>query len=233
DLSCASEGLGLLAAQGFGWPQLEFGDSVGDDQSLSRYTILRKLGWGMHSSTWLARNESGGGFVAIKALTGHMTKRNEKAAWEANASRLLSYRPQSPHCAPLLDEFIIPGRGSAGPHLCFVLPFYGGDVKSLVNSRETPLPPPTSKRILLHLLRGLVHMHDRGVVHTDLKQDNILFSTELEPADMERWMEEDPSRRHPEHMSPDGLVQSAVSQPLPMISDELARRATYVLSDFG
>ncbi|KAJ7761461.1 kinase-like protein [Mycena olivaceomarginata] len=205
DLTFASEALGMPAAQGYGWAQFEFGDSVGIDQ---RYTILRKLGWGMHSSTWLARD---------KALTGHMTEMNEKAvSWEAEALRLLSARPPSPHCVRLLDEFTIPGRGSAGSHLCFVLPIYGGDVKALSDSRKNPFDLPTAKRIILHLLLGIAHAHSRGVT-----------------SDLERWMEEDPSRRHPPEMSQDGIVQAAVSQPLPMISDELARRATYVLSDFG
>ncbi|KAJ7036690.1 kinase-like protein [Mycena alexandri] len=227
DLSFASEALGLPAADGYGWAQLEFGDSVGDDQ---RYTILRKLGWGMHSSTWLARDEVGNGFVAIKALTGHMTGMNEKGVyWEAEALRLLSFRsqdpsfkPSSPHCVRLLDEFILPGRGSAGSHMCFVMPVYG-----------TPFELPTAKRISLHLLRGIAFAHERGIVHTDLKHDNIFFTTELETTDIERWLKEDPSRRHEPELSQDGIIKAAVSQPLPKISDELARRATYVLSDFG
>ena len=163
-----------------------------------------------------------------------MTEMNEKAvSWEAEALRLLSAGPPSPHCVRLLDEFTIPGRGSASSHLCFVLPIYGGDVKALSNSRKTPFDLPTAKRIILHLLRGIAHAHSRGVVHTDIKHDNIFFSTDLETTDIERWMKEDPSRRHPPEMSQDGIVQAAVSQPLPMISDELAPRATYVLSDFG
>ena len=54
DLTFASEALGMPAAQGYGWAQFEFGESAGNYQ---RYTILRELGCGMHSSTWLARDE--------------------------------------------------------------------------------------------------------------------------------------------------------------------------------
>ncbi|KAJ7224018.1 kinase-like domain-containing protein [Mycena haematopus] len=226
-LTFASEALGMPAAKGYGWAQFEFGESIGDDQ---RYTILRKLGWGSHSSTWLARDKVGNGFVGVKALTGYMTQRNEKGtSWEAEALRYLS-RPPSPYCVRLLDEFTIPGRGSAGTHICFVLPLYGGDVKALMKSRKTPFELPTAKRIMLHFLRGLAHMHARDVVHTDIKPDNILFTTDLSTTALERWIQKDPSRRHPPEMSEDGIVHAAVSQPLPIISDELARRATYVFN---
>ncbi|KAF7364237.1 Serine/threonine-protein kinase SRPK [Mycena sanguinolenta] len=43
--------------------------------------------------------------------------------------------------------------------------------------------------------------------------DNIFFATDLETTDIEHWMKEDPSRRHPPEMSQDGIVQAAVSQP--------------------
>jgi len=53
DLIFASESLGMPAADGYGWVQFEFGDKIG---RANRYTIARKLGWGMHSSTRLARD---------------------------------------------------------------------------------------------------------------------------------------------------------------------------------
>jgi len=55
DLNFASEALGMPAADGYGWAQLEFGDQMGEG---GRYTIVRKLGWGSHSSTWLARDST-------------------------------------------------------------------------------------------------------------------------------------------------------------------------------
>jgi hypothetical protein len=55
DLSFVSEPLGLPAADGYGWAQFEFGDQIGPD---NRYAITRKLGWGMYSSAWLARDNT-------------------------------------------------------------------------------------------------------------------------------------------------------------------------------
>lgn len=119
-------------------------------------------------------------------------------------------------------------------HRCFVLPLYGGDVKALLQSRGTiPLPIPLAKHVALHLLRGLAFAHGRHIVHTDLKVDNILFTTGATKEDMDKWVTWDPPRRNPPEMSSDGIVQSAVSQPMKLRSEEEAFKATYVLSDFG
>lgn len=163
-----------------------------------------------------------------------MTDMHERAVvWEAHAFRLVSQLPISPYCAHLLDEFTIPGKGSAGSHMCFVMPVYGGDVKALVETHPTALPLPLAKRIVLHLLRGIAHLHERGIVHTDIKHDNIFYSTTMTTNDIEAWVAKDPSRRHAPEASADGVVRAAVSQPLPMISEDEAMRATYVLADFG
>ena len=71
------------------------------------------------------------------------------------------------------------------------------------------------------------------MVHTDIKHDNIFFSTAMTADDIEAWVTKEPSRRHAPEASIDGVVQVAVSQPLPMISEDEAMRATYVLADFG
>lgn len=45
DFTFEEEPLGLLAEQGYGYLQIEFGQRIGPNQ---RYEILRKLGWGMN-----------------------------------------------------------------------------------------------------------------------------------------------------------------------------------------
>ncbi|KAG8832213.1 hypothetical protein FRC17_001749 [Serendipita sp. 399] len=215
-----------------GWPQFEFGEKMGEN---GRYTIVRKLGWGMHSSTWLARDDVDKRYVAVKALTGHITELVWRYyVFEEQILEMLSKPPASPHCVPLLDKFTLPGLGSAGNHICFVMPVYRGDVRKLMGADQSEsLPLPLVKRILLHILRGLAHTHSHGVVHTDLKSDQFFIKHDLTTEEIDRCVEDDPPRRHPPEMSEDGVVHVAVSQPLPMVSMEEAMRATYVLGDFG
>ena len=44
----------VTAEQGHGFPWIEFGDVMGPDE---RYKVVRKLGWGMNSSIWMAFDE--------------------------------------------------------------------------------------------------------------------------------------------------------------------------------
>lgn len=57
DYEFVEEPLGLLAEQGYGFPQLEFGESIGGKSGDVCFQILRKLGWGMNSSVWLAKDK--------------------------------------------------------------------------------------------------------------------------------------------------------------------------------
>jgi len=51
DLAFVEEPLGVTAEQGHGFIRIEFGDAIGPE---NRYKVVRKLGWGMNSSIWMA-----------------------------------------------------------------------------------------------------------------------------------------------------------------------------------
>ena len=51
DLEFIEEPLGVTAEQGHGFIRIEFGEAIGPD---NRYEVVRKLGWGMNSSVWMA-----------------------------------------------------------------------------------------------------------------------------------------------------------------------------------
>lgn len=221
-----SEPLGMPVADGYGYAEFDFGDTIGDINAPERYTIVRKLGWTGLSSIWLARDNERNIFVAIKVATGFVTEKahKPKISWELDAMDRVSQPPPSKHCAILLHPFVIePPRGRSGLHLCCVMPLYGGDLLRLTKARKHgPFPYPLAKRIILHILRGLAHIHGRGFVHTDLKHDNIFYTTGATPLGIERWLQNHPSQKHPPELSHGNtIVQAAVSQPLPLPTEEL------------
>lgn len=74
-------------------------------------------------------------------------------------------------------------------------------MKALVEARTTTLPHCLIKRIALHLLRGIAHVHELVTVYTDLKHDTMTAD------DIAAWVTKDPSH--------DDMVQAAILQPLP------------------
>ena len=54
----------------------------------------------------------------------------------------------------------------------FVYKYFRNQLLSFV---QKDIPLPTTKRILRDALRGIATLHDKGIVHTDIKANNILI----------------------------------------------------------
>jgi len=205
------EPLHLSVDDGYGFARVKPGDSI------DRFSIIRRLGWGMYSSTWLAKDQGNKKHVAIKILTGFATQlAQEGLTPELDVLRKLSSsphgaEPKDGHCLSLHSNFIYPGRSNIGPHLCLVTDVFGGDVEHLKRIyAPNGFPISLAKRILFHTLKGLATMHEQGIVHTDLKHDNILFDK--------------------------GALSEAEfisTNPLPVPSVNEALHRTFVIADFG
>ncbi|KAG6894812.1 hypothetical protein C0992_004530, partial [Termitomyces sp. T32_za158] len=140
-------------------------------------------------------------------------------------------RTPSQHVLKLRGAFNHTGKGNDGNHLCYATQLHGGDIARLDTAGQ--LPFPLAKRIILHSLRRIAHMHKHGYIHTDIKMDNILFSCNMSDEKITSLLVSDPSQRHDPEDSPDGIVQAAVSQPFPLPSYDEAIDRTFVLGDFS
>jgi serine/threonine-protein kinase SRPK3 len=73
------------------------------------------------------------------------------------------------HCTRLLTHFVHPGIDDDGEHLCFVTELFLSNVQYAETAWPGEfIPIPTVKRILRHLLLGLVRLHKCGVAHTGM-----------------------------------------------------------------
>jgi tetratricopeptide (TPR) repeat protein len=134
----------------------------------TQYRIERELGGGGMSRVFLAEEVALERQVVIKVLPPEM-------AVGVNADRfrreiLLAARLQHPHVVPLLTA------GAAGDLLYYVMPFIKGESLRARLAREGELPLADAVRILRDVADALAFAHGEGVVHRDIKPDNVLLA---------------------------------------------------------
>ena len=133
-----------------------------------RYTIIRQIGAGGMATVYLAEDVKHHRNVALKVL------RSDLAA-SLGADRFLreieiAARLHHPHILPLYDS------GEADGFLFFVMPYEDGQSLREKLAREGALPVADVVRILHDVVDALAYAHQHGVVHRDIKPDNVLLS---------------------------------------------------------
>src|SRR5204862_7803258 len=118
------------------------------------------------ASGHLARDLRHGRRVAIKVMRDEITAAvgAERFLEEIRVTALL----QHPHILPLFDS------GSIGGLLWYAMPFVEGETLRSRLTREVRLPVDEAVRLASEVADALEHAHARGIVHRDVKPENVL-----------------------------------------------------------
>ena len=140
-----------------------FQNGVGDN-----YVIGREIGRGGMAIVFAATDRKHNRPVAIKVLdaeaaSGAATERFQQEI------RVLA-RLQHPNLVPVFDS------GVANGQLWYAMPLVEGESLRARLQREGALGVETSRAILQQLAGALDYAHSAGVIHRDIKPDNILLS---------------------------------------------------------
>jgi serine/threonine-protein kinase len=155
---------------------LTFSPPGGDDLRkglADHYQIQRELGRGGMATVYLARDLRHHRLVALKVL-------NPELAATLGAERFLREirlvaRLQHPHILPVFDSGAIHGDGDAR-FVWFTMPHIAGESLRQRLTREPQLPLDDAVRIASQVADGLNYAHAHGIVHRDVKPENILLS---------------------------------------------------------
>jgi eukaryotic-like serine/threonine-protein kinase len=132
-----------------------------------RYEIQRRIGEGGMATVYLARDSRHERDVAIKVL--HPELGAALGGERFLAEIRTTARLQHPHILPLLDS------GSADGLLFYVMPFVPGESLRDRLARERQLPLADALRIAREIADALGSAHAAGIVHRDVKPENILL----------------------------------------------------------
>ena len=133
-----------------------------------RYAIQSELGSGGMATVYFARDLKHDRNVAVKVLRPELAAAvgSERFLREIRITAQLNH----PHVLPLLDS------GEADGVLYYVMPYAaGGSLRGLLTSGRA-LALDEIMRITHQVASALDHAHRHGVLHRDVKPENVLFS---------------------------------------------------------
>ncbi|HSR14869.1 MAG TPA: serine/threonine-protein kinase, partial [Gemmatimonadales bacterium] len=133
-----------------------------------RYQIVRELGAGGMATVYLAEDQKHHRPVAIKVLRPELASAIGPERFLREIE--IAARLQHPHILPVYDS------GEADGLLYYVMPFVEGESLGARLARDGALAVPDAVRILSEVADALGYAHQRGLVHRDIKPDNILLS---------------------------------------------------------
>jgi eukaryotic-like serine/threonine-protein kinase len=133
-----------------------------------RYSIERELGRGGMGAVLLARDVALDRLVAIKVLPPSMASdatSRDRFLREARTAAGLSH----PHIVPIhaVEEH--------GDLVFFVMGFVDGETLKERVERRGPVTPRYAMKVMQEVAWALAYAHERGVVHRDIKPDNIMI----------------------------------------------------------
>ncbi|MGQ0649958.1 MAG: protein kinase domain-containing protein [Gemmatimonadaceae bacterium] len=134
----------------------------------SAYRIESELGRGGMSRVFVAEEVALGRKVVVKVLSPELAAGFSIERFRREIA--VTARLQHPNIVPILTAGDVQGL----PY--FTMPYVEGESLHARIARGGPLPIADIVEILRDVTQALAHAHERGVVHRDVKPDNVLLS---------------------------------------------------------
>jgi serine/threonine protein kinase len=147
-------------------------DEIANFPQVPGYRILRRLGQGGMATVYLANQESLDRPISIKVMAANaLADETSKQRFE-NEARTIAKLSH-----PSIVSIYEVGRTADG-RMYYIMPYLpNGDL----SQRELSNDEPRIADVLRALLDALAYAHGRGIVHRDVKLENVLFDSDNRP----------------------------------------------------
>ncbi|KAI5066975.1 hypothetical protein GOP47_0017503 [Adiantum capillus-veneris] len=149
---------------------------------MDKYEELEKVGEGTYGKVYRALDRRTGRWVALKKARLEIDEEGVPSTTLREIS-LLQTLSQSIYIVKLLSVEQIYKRGKTGLYLVFE--YMDTDLKKYIEAHghnlgqaRIPLPMKLIKSFMYQLCKGVAHCHRHGVMHRDLKPQNLLVDKE-------------------------------------------------------
>lgn len=137
------------------------------------YQKLEKIGEGTYGIVYKARETKTGKIVALKKI-----KIEEKEGIPPTTIREISLLKSihHPSIVPLLDVFYTKNR------LYMAMEYYGTDLRVYIDEvrkNKQSIPTNILNKLIKQILQALEYCHSRGIMHRDIKPQNILLDDQM------------------------------------------------------
>jgi len=133
-----------------------------------RYLIERELGHGASAVVYLAKDTKQDREIALKVLSKDLAHALGPERFQREIH--VTSRLQHPHILPIFDS------GESNGLLYYVMPLVSGESLRDKIDREKQLPMDEAARITCEIAEALSHAHAAGVIHRDVKPENVMLS---------------------------------------------------------
>jgi serine/threonine protein kinase len=154
--------------------RLPAGVVVGD----GRFEIVEQIGRGGMAIVYRARDHHAGDEIAFKVVTAQADRANTEARYH-NEARLGASLARHPHVVRPIAVGRLDGPvGFEGRMYLATELVAGVSLDDLMVQHRTGLERQRACAIALDVARALVGLHERGIVHRDIKPGNVVVTTE-------------------------------------------------------
>lgn len=143
-------------------------------QSLSKYLLIRKLGDGNFGEVWYATNQFTHENIALKLIKVPLNRRKkiQECLNEARIGNSCSHQ----NLVSVKNADIV----NTGNLIFFIIEmsfFENGSITSQVNNDNDFLPITDSIKYIINVLESLEYLHEKKLIHGDIKPSNILLNS--------------------------------------------------------